>query len=252
MQAEVKGSTMPVLEVYLQPGEQLVSPHGELSWMSPNVRMSQTTSASAGGSGGGLMQGLKRVMGGGGLFLTVFEAGGGPGMVAFAAKLPGHIVPVDVGNGQSYVVHRRGWLCGTAGVTSTVAFQQSFRGGLWGGEGFILQRLEGEGRAWVELSGELTTYTLEAGQTLLVHPGHIGMFQAQVQFSITQVPGIASKLFGADGFHLVALTGPGQVWLQSMPLPNLAHALEPYLHISGEQAAAGGTAGGIVGNILRG
>ncbi|SRR5579863_1431619 len=250
MQAEVKGSTMPVLEVYLQPGEQLVSPHGELSWMSPNVRMSQTTSA--GGSGGGLMQGLKRVMGGGSLFLTTFEAGGGPGMVAFAAKLPGHIVPVDVGNGHSYVVHRRGWLCGTGGITPTVAFQQSFRGGLWGGEGFILQWLDGEGRAWVELSGELTTYTLEAGQTLLVHPGHIGMFQAQVQFSITQVPGIANKLFGGDGFHLVALTGPGQVWLQSMPLPILAHALEPYLNVSGEQAAAGGTVGGIVGNILRG
>jgi uncharacterized protein (TIGR00266 family) len=249
MQAEVKGSTMPVLEVYLQPGEQLVTPRGELSWMSPNVRMSQTTSA---GGGGGLMQGLKRVMGGGSLFLTVFEPGGGPGMVAFAAKLPGHIVPVDVGNGQSYVVHRRGWLCGTAGITPTVAFQQSFRGGLWGGEGFILQRLDGEGRAWIELSGELTTYTLEAGQTLLVHPGHIGMFQAQVQFSITQVPGIANKLFGADGFHLVALTGPGQVWLQSMPLPSLAHALEPYLNVSGEQAAEGGAIGGIVGNILRG
>lgn len=249
MQAEVKGSTMPVLEVYLQPGEQLVTPRGELSWMSPNVRMSQTTSA---GGGGRLMQGLKRVMGGGSLFLTVFEAGGGPGMVAFAAKLPGHIVPVDVGNGQSYVVHRRGWLCGTVGITPTVAFQQSFRGGLWGGEGFILQRLDGEGRAWIELSGELTTYTLEAGQTLLVHPGHIGMFQAQVQFSITQVPGIANKLFGADGFHLVALTGPGQVWLQSMPLPSLAHALEPYLNVSGEQAAEGGAIGGIVGNILRG
>jgi uncharacterized protein (AIM24 family) len=103
----------------------------------------------------------------------------------------------------------------------------------------------------VELSGELTTYTLEPGQTLLVHPGHVGMFQAQVQFSIAQVPGIANKLFGGDGFHLVALTGPGQVWLQSMPLPNLAHALEPYLNTSGEQAVAGGAVGGIVGNILR-
>lgn len=249
MQAEIKGSTMPVLEVHLQAGEQIVSSHGELSWMSPNIRMSQTM---GGGGGGGFMQGLKRAVGGGGIFVTRFEAEGGPGMVAFAAKLPGHIVPVDVGHGQSFLVHRHGWLCGTAGVTPSMGFQQSFRGGLWGGEGFILQRLDGEGRAWIELSGELTTYTLGAGQTLLAHPGHVGMFDARVQFSITRVPGIANVLFGADGLHLVALTGPGQIWLQSMPLPNLAHALQPYLgNTTGDSAAAGAT-GGIIGNILRG
>ena len=251
MQAEVKGSTMPVLEVHLQQGEQLISAHGELSWMSPNVQMSQTTSTGSGG--GGLMQGLKRAIGGGGIFLTRFEAGGGPGMVAFAAKLPGHIIPVDIGHGQSFLVHKRGWICSTPGITPSVGLQQSFRGGLWGGEGFILQRLDGEGRAWIELSGELTTYTLEAGQTLLVHPGHVGMFEAQVQFSITQVPGIANKLFGSDGFHLVTLTGPGQIWLQSMPLPNLAHALQPYIAAdSTAQSAAAGGAGGIIGGILRG
>ena len=98
----------------------------------------------------------------------------------------------------------------------------------------------------------LIELTLVLGISVMVAGGLIGMFQAQVQFSITQVPGIANKLFGGDGFHLVALTGPGQVWLQSMPLPILAHALEPYLNVSGEQAAAGGTVGGIVGNILRG
>jgi uncharacterized protein (TIGR00266 family) len=250
MQAEIKGSTMPVLEVHLQAGEQLVSAHGELSWMSPNVRMSQT--ASTGGGGGGLMQGLKRVMGGGGLFLTRFEASGGSGMVAFAAKMPGHIVPVDIGRGQSFLVHRHGWICGTPGISPAIGLQQTFRGGMWGGDGFVLQRLEGEGRAWVELSGELTTYTLDAGQTLLVHPGHVGMFEARVQFRITQVPGIANKLFGADGFHLVALTGPGQIWLQSMPLPNLAHALEPYLGNSTAQSATAGGAGGIIGGMLRG
>jgi uncharacterized protein (TIGR00266 family) len=250
MQAEVKGSTMPVLEVQLQPGEQLISAHGELSWMSSNVQMSQTMSTGSGG--GGFMQGLKRAVGGGGIFLTRFEAGGGPGMVAFAAKLPGHIVPVDIGKGQSFLVHRHGWLCGTPGITPSVGLQQSFRGGLWGGDGFILQRLDGEGRAWIELSGELTTYSLEAGQTLLVHPGHIGMFEARVQFRITQVPGIANKLFGGDGFHLVTLTGPGQIWLQSMPLPNLAHALQPYLGSATTQTATAGAAGGIIGNILRG
>src|SRR6201996_136189 len=249
MQAEIKGTTMPVLEVTVQPGEQLISTHGELSWMTANMQMSQTT-------GGGFMQGFKRVMGGGGIFVTRYEAMDSPGMIAFAAKIPGHIVHVDVTPGHSYLVHRHGWLCGTAGITPSIALQQSFRGGLWGGDGFMLQRLDGEGRAWIELSGELVHYTLNAGQTLMVHPGHVGMFEASVQFQITRVPGVTNLLFGQDGFHLVALTGPAQFCLQSLPLPNPAHALAPYIpaQTSGDSAATGaaaGTVGGIIGNIMR-
>ena len=250
MQAEIKGTTMPVLEVTLQPGEQLISTHGELSWMTGNMQMSQTTGA------GGFLKGLRRVMGGGGIFLTRYEPSGSPGMVAFAAKMPGHIVPVDISSGQSYLVHRHGWLCGTPGITPSIGLQQTFRGGMWGGDGFILQRLDGEGRAWIELSGELVHYTLAPRQTLLVHPGHVGMFEASVQFQMTRVPGITNLVFGQDGFQLVALTGPGQIWLQSMPIPNLAHALAPYIaqDISPDAAgtgAAAGTVGGILGNIMR-
>jgi uncharacterized protein (TIGR00266 family) len=250
MQAEIKGTTMPVLEVTVQPGEQLISTHGELSWMTANMQMSQTTGS------GGFMKGLKRVMGGGGIFLTRYEPSGGPGMVAFAAKLPGHIVPVDISPGHSYLVHRHGWLCGTPGITPSIGLQQSFRGGMWGGDGFVLQRLDGEGRAWIELSGELMHYTLSPGQTLMVHPGHVGMFEASIQFQMTRVPGITNVLFGQDGYYLVALTGPGQIWLQSMPIPNLAHALAPYIaqQISVDTAgtgAAAGTVGGILGNIMR-
>ena len=246
MQAEIKGTTMPVLEVTVQPGEQIVSTHGELSWMTANIRMSQTM------GGGGFMRGLKRALGGGGIFLTRFEAVGGAGMIAFAAKIPGHIVPIDITPGQAFLVHRHGWLCGTAGILPSIGLQQSFRGGLWGGDGFLLQRLEGEGRAWIELSGELVHYTLHPGQTLLVHPGHVGMFEASVQFTITRVPGIANKLFGEDGFYLVALTGPGQVWLQSMPLPNLAHALAPYIaQQTAPESAGSGALGGIIGGMMR-
>ena len=246
MQAEIKGTTMPVLEVHLESGEQVISTHGELSWMTANTRMSQTT------GGHGFFSGLKRALGGAGVFLTRYEAAGGSAMVAFAAKMPGHIVPVDIGPGQSYMVHRHGWLCGTPGITPSIGLQQTFRGGLWGREGFVLQRLEGEGRAWVELSGELVHYHLGPGQTLMVHPGHVGMFDSQVQFRISQVPGITNKLFGEDGFSLVALTGPGQVWLQSMPLPNLAHALGPYLPQGHPEDSAGaGAIGGIVGSMMR-
>jgi uncharacterized protein (TIGR00266 family) len=249
MYAEIKGSTMPVLEVALDQGDQLVSTHGELSWMTANVQMSQTTNT---GGAGGFMKGLKRMVGGGGLFLTRYEAMGGSGMVAFAAKIPGHIMPVDISPGQAFMVHRHGWLCGTPGISPSIAFQQSFRGGLWGGDGFVLQKLEGQGRAWIELSGELSHYTLSPGQTMLVHPGHVGMFEAQVQFSITRIRGIANMVFGADGFHLVALTGPGQIWLQSMPLANLAHALAPYLVTDNTTTSTeSGGLGGIIGGMLR-
>jgi uncharacterized protein (TIGR00266 family) len=248
MKVEVKGTTLPILEVVLDAGEEVVSTHGELSWMTTNIQMSQTTST---GGGGGLMAGLKRVMGGGGLFLTRYAAAGGQGMVTFAAKMPGRIFPVEIVPGAGFLVHRHGWLCATPGVVPSVGLQQSFRGGLWGGDGFVLEKLEGQGTAWIELSGEITSYELAAGQTLLVHPGHIGVFQDSVSFQITRVPGIANKLFGADGFHLVALSGPGTVWLQSMPLPILAHALQPYLAGSTTtDVAAGGVAGGALGGIL--
>jgi len=251
MQAEIKGTTMPVLEITLQNGEQVISTHGGLSWMTQNIQMSQRTGTGGPGGGGGLMQGLKRVMGGGGLFLTHYEAVGGAGMVTFAAKMPGHIRPIDVAPGQAFFVHRHGWLCGTPGITPSVGLQQSFRGGMWGGDGFVLQKLEGQGQAWIELSGETVHYTLAPGQTLLVHPGHVGLFEGSVQFTMTRVPGITNMIFGGDGFYLVALTGPGQVWLQSMPISVLAHALRPYL-ASEQQAAEAGAVGGILGNIMRG
>ena len=277
MQAEIKGTTMPTLQVSLDQGDELVSTHGELAWMTPSIRMSQGMSTGGGPSGpfgsgasgaaggggvggvggvgggagrGGFMQGLKRMVGGGGLFLTRYE---GPGAITFAAKVPGHIVPVDIEPGQAYYVHRHGFLCGTAGITPSVGLQQTFRGGMFGGDGFILQKLEGQGRAWIELSGELTSYELPPGQTLMVHPGHVGMFAGSVQFQVMRMPGIANMFFGDDGFHVVALTGPGRVWLQSMPLQMLAQALSEYLRRDDRDTTvqAGGM-GGIIGDMLRG
>jgi uncharacterized protein (AIM24 family) len=249
MQAEIKGTTMPILEVALDRGEQIISTHGELAWMTQSIQLSQTTGGLGGGKG--LMQGLKRMAGGGGLFVTRYE---GPGAITFAAKVPGHITAVDINPGMAYFVHRHGWLCGTQGIVPSVGLQQSFRGGMWGGDGFVLQKLEGQGRAWIELSGELTTYDLPPGQTLLVHPGHVGMFQGSVQFTITRMRGIANAFFGGDGFHLVALTGPGRIWLQSMPLATLAHAISHYLPNESHptESAGAGAVGGIIGGMLRG
>lgn len=247
MQAEVKGSTLPLLEMVLDPGESVISAHGELSWMSANVQLTQTTNT---GGQKGIMSGLKRAMGGGGIFLTRYEAEGGQGMVAFGAKLPGRIFPVTIEQGQGYLVHRHGWVCGTDGIVSTIGMQQTFRGGMYGGDGFILQRLEGQGQAWIELSGEITTYELAAGQTMLVHPGHVGLFEDRVSFTITRLQGIKNLAFGGDGFHLVALTGPGNIWLQSMPVPLLAQAIAPYLPSSDDHPVADAGIGGVLGGII--
>jgi uncharacterized protein (TIGR00266 family) len=247
MQVDVKGTTMPVLELLLDPGESVISTHGELSWMSPSVQLTQTTST---GGQKGIMSGLKRAVGGGGLFLTKYEAQGGQGLVAFSAKLPGQIFEIAIGPGQGYLVHRHGWVCGTDGVVPTIGMQQSFRGGLYGGDGFILQRLEGQGRAWVELSGEITTYDLAEGQSMLVHPGHVGLFEDRVQFSITRLSGIKNMAFGGDGFHLVSLTGPGRIWLQSMTVAVLAQAIEPYLPRGDDHPAADAGIGGVLGGII--
>jgi uncharacterized protein (AIM24 family) len=255
MQAEVKGTTLPLLEMILEAGESVISTHGELSWMSANVQLTQT--ASTGGEKG-LMSGLKRAVGGGGIFLTKYEAQGGQGMVAFGSKLPGRIFEIAIAPGQGYLVHKHGWLCGTEGIVPTVGLQQTLRGGLDGGDGFILQRLEGQGRAWIELSGEVTNYELAAGQTLLVHPGHVGLFEDRVSFTITRLSGIKNIAFGGDGYHLVALTGPGNIWLQTMPIPVLAAAIAPYLsrddhhddHHGVADAGVGGVLGGIIGKNL--
>jgi uncharacterized protein (AIM24 family) len=247
MQAEVKGTTMPLLEMILDPGESVISTHGQLSWMSANVQLTQSTAT---GGQKGLMSGLKRAIGGGGIFLTRYEAQGGQGLVAFGAKLPGRIFEIAITPGQGYLVHRHGWVCGTDGIVPTVGLQQTIRGGMDGGDGFILQRLEGEGRAWIELSGEITTYDLAAGQTMLVHPGHVGLFEDRVSFTITRLPGIKNIVFGGDGYHLVALTGPGSVWLQSMPVQVLADSIAEYLPRGDNHPAADAGVGGVLGGII--
>lgn len=224
MDAKVFGTTMPVLEVSLQAGETVLAEGGELSWMSANMAMRTSTSA----GGGGMFGALRRAAGGSTIFLTEYTAQSGPGQVAFAAKLPGQIVPVDL-SGDGYLVHRHGFLCAFGEVSISMGFQRKLRAGLLGGEGFVLQKISGAGQAFVELSGELVRRDLQAGERLLVHPGHVGLFPAHMPFEIRTIPGIANKLFGGDGVFLVELSGPGTVLLQSLTLAKLAAEIAEYL-----------------------
>jgi uncharacterized protein (TIGR00266 family) len=225
---KILGTTLPVLEVNLQPDESIVAESGELSWMTASIGLQ--SGAQVGGQTGGLFGAISRAVSGSTIFMTQYFAYEAPGQVGFATKAPGAILPIEMPAGHpGYLVHRHGFLAGGPQVQLTVAIQQRLGGAVFGGTGFFLQKVQGQGPWWCELQGEVVEKDLQPGETIRVHPGHVGMLDAGVQFSVTTVPGIRNVLFGGDGLFLVQLTGPGKVWLQSLPLPNLAHAISHYL-----------------------
>src|SRR5580692_8242347 len=236
----VIGDTLPVLEVQLKSGQSVISQGGELSWMTPSVVM---TTQTAGAGGSGFVGVLKRAVAGGTIFMSQYTASADNSTVAFATKLPGRIMPIHVDTDNEYMVSRHGYLASTDGVTLNIGFQQKLGVGVFSGNGFILQRIAGAGTAWIELSGELVTYELGVGESILVHPGHIGLFEAKVTMDIQMVKGIKNMFFGAEALFLAKLTGPGKVHLQTMTLPGLAHALQPYI------PEGGNSSGGGIGNL---
>lgn len=249
MKSKITGTTLPVLEIGLEPGDTVVAEPGEFSWMTENVQL-KTTTMTAGAKG--LFGVLGRALSGGGIFMTEYTAPGGNGLIAFAAKVPGQIMQVDVQPDHGYMIHRHGFLCATQGLELSIGFQQSLGAGIFGGNGFVLQKLSGTCSAWVELGGEIVTYDLQAGESIQVHPGHIGMFQDSVNFDIRMMRGITNALFGGDGLFIAHLTGPGKVWLQTLTLPNLAHALMPYMGKEAvQQTTQAGIAGGVAGAVLK-
>lgn len=227
MDAVIRGTTMPVLELRLTPGESVVAETGQLGWLDDGIEI-ETTTVAAGADG--VFDAALRTLGGGTFFMTRYESVAKPGTVAFPARLPGKIVQVPLGPGRSYLIQRHGFLAGLEGCELSTAFHPGHVGSAaLGGFGFLLQKLEGDGHAWLELSGELSEYDLEPGQTMRVHPAHVGLVESTVTYELGLVPGIENKLFGGDGLFLLKLTGPGKIWLQSLSLPLLADALEPYL-----------------------
>ncbi|HTZ71307.1 MAG TPA: TIGR00266 family protein [Acetobacteraceae bacterium] len=251
MDAKITGSTLPVLEVALNPGDKLVAETGQLSWMTAGIELN-TTHATAGA--GGFLGAIGRALSGGGLFMTEYTAPYQPGLVAFAAKIPGQMVEVQVQPGRGYLIHKHGFVCASEGVQLATGFQQSLGAGIFGGNGFLMQRLSGACRAWVELGGEVVTYDLAPGEVLRAHPGHVGMFEESVGFNITTIRGIQNMIFGGDGLFLAELRGPGKVWLQTLTLPNLAHALTPYLKgeaVTAPQSIETAAELGVAGAVLK-
>jgi len=250
MRYEVSGTTMQTVSIDLAQGESLYSQTASMAWMSPSIRMDTHT-------GGGIFAGIKRALAGGGIFITEFTAESS-GHIAFAPRFPGQIVPVTLAPGQSLICRKETFLCAEKSVELEIAFQQRLGAGFFAGEGFIMQKVTGPGTVFLDLSGEVVEKTLASGEQLLVHAGHVGMQEPSVQIDIRMMRGFRNVLFGGEGLFLATLTGPGKIWLQSMPIMNLAEEIGRYLPLGdGDRGgsmlrtgAGAAVVGGILGSII--
>jgi uncharacterized protein (TIGR00266 family) len=243
MRYEISGTTMQTVEIELGQGESVYSQTHAMSWMTEAIAMDTHT-------GGGLFAGLKRAMGGGSFFITQYSAQG-RGQVAFAPRFPGTIVAKTLSPGESIVCRRETFLCAETSVGLEIAFQQRLGAGFFAGEGFILQRVTGPGTVFLDLSGEVVEKELRPGERLLVHAGHVGMQEPSVGIDIQMVRGFRNVLFGGEGLFLATLTGPGKIWLQSMPILNLAEEIARYM--PGDERGRGpGVAGAVAGSAIVG
>jgi uncharacterized protein (TIGR00266 family) len=227
MDTRIVGTTMPILEVTLGPGEHLIAEGGDVSWLSPDLQMETSTAFGSGGQGG-FMSGLKRMLGGGQLFLTKYTAPASGGFVAFGAQLPGTIRELRIDPADNFMIQSGSYVASTSDVEISVGLQKKLGAGIFGGAGVVFQKLSGNGSTWVQLAGELVEYDLAAGQSLLIHPGHLAMYRAEMEMEFATMKGVKNKFFG-DSLFLARLHGPGHVWLQSMTPAKLAAAIEPYL-----------------------
>ncbi len=241
MEYRIIGTTMQAAILELDPGETVYSESGGMAWMTENIVMETT------GRGGGLGGMFKRAISGESLFMVDYTSAGSKGTVAFAADFPGKIIPVHLAPGQEIIAQKDAFLCAEKTVKMDIVFKRKVGAGLFGGEGFILQKFTGPGVVFASLDGEIVEYTLAPGQGLKVDTGNVAMFEPTVTYSAEMVKGFKNILFGGEGLFLSTLRGPGRVWLQTMPIMNLAKAITPHLPFGN----SGGNSGGFnLGSLL--
>ena len=222
MRYEIKGETLPVVICQLEGGEKMITEGGGMSWMSPNMLMETTTNGGIGKAFGRMFSGEK-------MFQNVYTAQGGSGMIAFASSFPGSIKAYEIAPGQEMIFQKSAFLSGEAGVQLSVFFNKKFSSGLFGGEGFIMQKISGYGTVFAEFDGHVVEYELQPGQQIVVDTGHLAAMTATCQMEIKSVPGVKNMLFGGEGLFNTVISGPGRVWLQTMPISNVAGILRPYM-----------------------
>lgn len=220
MKYEIKGGAFPIVVCHLSDGEQMITEKGSMVWMTPNMQM-QT-------KGGGVGKMFSKAFSGESMFQNVYTANG-DGMITFGSSFPGKVVPIEIAPGREFIVQKSAFLASEAGVELSIHFNKKIGAGFFGGEGFIMQKLSGSGTAFIEIDGELLEYELQAGQKLVVDTGNVAGFESTVAIDIQKVPGVKNMLFGGEGFFNTVLTGPGKIWLQTMPIVNVAGAIQPYI-----------------------
>lgn len=220
MRYEIKGEPMPVVLVYLDANESVMCQKGGMAWMTPNMQMQTGT--------GGIGKAFSKMFSGESMFQNTYSAVGGPGMIAFAASVPGSIIPFDISKGDM-IVQKGGYLASQPGVELSIAFQKKIASGFFGGEGFIMQRLHGQGLAFVEIDGYVVEYDLQPGQQMVIDTGYVAAMSGTCSIDVQTVKGIGNVLFGGEGLFNTVVTGPGKLYLQTMPLSNLAGVINTCL-----------------------
>ncbi|MBR4344730.1 MAG: TIGR00266 family protein [Lachnospiraceae bacterium] len=220
MRYSIEGTPMPVVICELNSGETMITEKGAMAWMSPNMKMETV--------GGGIGKMFGRAFSGEAMFQNRYTAEG-DGMIAFASSMPGEIRAFEIAPGKDMICQKSAFLASTSDVELSIFVNKKVTSGLFGGEGFIMQRLSGNGVAFVELDGYIKEYDLQAGQSMVIDTGYLAAMEPTVNIEIQTVAGIKNKLFGGEGFFNTVLTGPGKIWIQSMPVSSLAGSLIPFL-----------------------
>lgn len=221
MRYNIEGDSLPIVEVNLDPNETIVTQGGGMIWMSPNLKMET--------SSGGLGKAFSKMFSGESIFQNRYTAVGGPGFITLASSFPGSILKFDISPNAPMVVQKSGFLASSAGVELSIFFNKKFGAGLFGGEGFIMQKLSGQGIAFIEIDGYCKQYTLGSGQQLIVDTGNLAAMDATCSISIQKVPGVKNMLLGGEGLFNTVVTGPGRVFLQSHPISTVAAAIRPFI-----------------------
>lgn len=221
MKYEIKGTPLPVVVCEIEQNEALITEKGSMSWMSPNMKMETV--------GGGVGKALGRMFSGESLFQNKFTAMDSKGLIAFASSFPGQIMALEIKPDAPMIVQKSAFLAAQTSVELSVHFQKKFGAGLFGGEGFIMQKLSGQGIAFVEIDGHVVEYNLQAGQSMLIDTGYLAIMDSSVQMDIETVKGIKNVFLGGEGLFLTKVTGPGRVWLQTMPISGVAKTIIPYI-----------------------
>jgi len=226
MEYKIHGTVMQTLDVQLRKGEAIYTESGGMAWMRGDISMETSTR-------GGIMAGVGRMLSGDSLFMTNYTCQSSEGLVVFTPEVPGKILAMTLASGETLICQKDSFMCAQDSVKLEMHFRKKLGAGLFGGEGFILQKITGPGIAFIEIPGEVREYALTAGDEMKVDPGHIAMFEPSVNYDITRVKGLKNIFFSGEGLFLANLKGPGKIWLQSLPLSNLAAKLSRYMPTKG-------------------